>query len=66
MVMGWPEYQRKDFYSLVKKARGEAAMRDLIEEVKNQWSTSQQQSRSLSRALPLQRDARSLPAVATS
>ena len=43
MVMGWPEYQRKDFYSLVKKARGEAAMRDLIEEVKNQWNISQQQ-----------------------
>lgn len=42
-VMRWDRYKRTGYYADVKKRRGEAALKTLIEEVKNQWNISQQQ-----------------------
>lgn len=42
-VMRWDRYKRTEYYADVKKRRGEAALKTLIEEVKNQWNISQQQ-----------------------
>lgn len=43
-VMRWDRIKRTEYYADVKKRRGEAALKELIEEVKKQWSSSQQQS----------------------
>jgi hypothetical protein len=40
-VMRWPQAKRAEFYADVKKRRGEAAAKDLIEEVKKQWAAKQ-------------------------
>ena len=45
--MRWPGGTRQDYYEKVKKQRGEAAVMDLIEEVKKQWNISQQAQQSL-------------------
>lgn len=42
--MRWDRIKRTEYYADVKKRRGEAALKELIEEVKKQWSSSQQQS----------------------
>lgn len=42
--MGWDRFKRTEYYADVKKRRGEAALKELIEEVKKQWNSSQQQS----------------------
>lgn len=36
-VMQWTKQQRNAFYALVRKARGEAAARDLCAAVSEQW-----------------------------
>jgi hypothetical protein len=43
-VMRWSREKRAEYYAEVKKHRGETALKDLIEEVKKQWKTSQQPS----------------------
>lgn len=40
-VMRWPQAKRAEFYADVKKRRGEAAAKELIEEVKKQWAAKQ-------------------------
>lgn len=41
--MRWPREKRTGYYADVKQRRGEAALKELIEEVKKQWGTSKQQ-----------------------
>ena len=42
-VMRWSREKRTEYYSDVKKRRGDAALKELIEEVKKQWTISQRQ-----------------------
>ena len=42
-VMQWDRVTRLAYYADVKKKRGEAAVQELIREVRNQWDTSKQQ-----------------------
>ena len=42
-VMRWSREKRAEYYADVKKRRGEAAAQQLIKEVKEQWTISQQQ-----------------------
>lgn len=41
-VMRWDKDRRNAYFSDVKKKRGEAAAKELIGEVNEQWKTSQQ------------------------
>ncbi|OQA32199.1 MAG: hypothetical protein BWY57_02136 [Betaproteobacteria bacterium ADurb.Bin341] len=41
-VMSWDRVKRSEYYADVKKRRGEAAVQELIEEVKKQWNANQQ------------------------
>lgn len=43
-VMRWDKPTRLAYYADVKKKRGDAAVKQLIEETEKQWKTSQQQS----------------------
>ena len=41
-VMRWDRIKRTEYYADVKKRRGEAAAKDLIMEVKQQWLREQE------------------------
>lgn len=43
-VLTMPRVKRIEYYAGVKRHRGEAALKDLIEEVKKQWNATQQPS----------------------
>lgn len=46
-VLQWDKDRRKQYYAMVKKNRGEAAVEKLIEEVKRQWKIKNSSQQSL-------------------
>lgn len=44
-VMRWSREKRAEYYADVKKRRGEAALKELIEEVNKQWQSREQESK---------------------
>lgn len=41
--MRWDRFKRTEYYADVKKRRGESALKELIKNVREQWTTSQRQ-----------------------